>query len=282
MALDPDPADLVSLRAPLDVSALREALVDDRGTGFYTRLDVVDETGSTNADLLAEGASGADRAVLLAEFQNGGRGRHSRSWTGVPRAQVIVSVRLRLPGVPLADLGWLPLVTGIATVDAVRSVSGVHAELKWPNDILVDGRKVCGILVEVAATVPEPVVVVGVGLNTTLTEADLPVPNATSLLLAGAHDLDRTRLAEALLSAFADRIRQWQRSDWDPAVFATAYRERCGTIGQRVRAVLPGDTEMHGVAEDIDEQGRIVIRPDGGGGPVAVAAGDITHLRPLQ
>ncbi|MEE2057506.1 biotin--[acetyl-CoA-carboxylase] ligase [Rhodococcus artemisiae] len=269
-------------RSPLDVSRLRKVLVDGAGgsAGFYERLDVVEETGSTNADLLAEAASG-DRRVLLAEFQSGGRGRHSRAWNGIPGAQVIVSVLLKLPGVALPDLGWLPLLTGIATVDAIHEVTGVPAELKWPNDVLVDGRKLAGILVEVASTAPVPTVVVGVGLNVTLTEDELPVPTATSLMLAGARELDRTRLAEVLLTSFGERIRQWERHGWDPTAAADAYRDRCSTIGRRVRAILPGDTELHGVAVNIDEQGRIVIAPDGDGEPVAVAAGDITHLRPV-
>lgn len=285
MAGNPEATDTSSpqtplVRTPLDTPRLRDTLVGVDGEGFYTRVDVVEETGSTNADLLAVAATGDDRRVLLAEFQNGGRGRHSRTWNGVPGAQIIVSVLLRLPGCPLHDLGWLPLLTGIATVDAVRSVAGVPARLKWPNDVLVDGRKLAGILVEVAATAPEPAVVAGIGVNVTLTRDDLPVPTATSLMLEGAEDLDRTRLAEALLTEFGDRIRAWARAGWNTADLAAAYRERCGTLGQQVRAVLPGDTELRGVAVDVDDQGRLVIRPDGNGEPIAVAAGDITHLRP--
>lgn len=280
MAGSHESTDVAALRVSLDADRLQRALSSQENAAFYTQVEVVEETGSTNADLLALAATGADRRVLLAEFQSGGRGRHSRTWNGVPAAQVIASVLLRLPGCPLSDLGWLPLVAGIATVDAVRSVGGVPAQLKWPNDVLVDGRKLAGILVEVASTSPEPVVVVGVGLNVSLTAEELPVPTATSLLLENATDLDRTLLAETLLTAFAERIRAWGRAGWNTAGPAAAYRERCGTIGQRVRAVLPGDTELHGIAVDVDDLGRLVIRPDGGGEPVAVAAGDITHLRP--
>lgn len=280
MAHDHDSTRIPPLRVPLDESRLRRTLVGDHREGFYTRLDVVDETASTNADLLAAGASGEDRAVLLAEYQGHGRGRHSRTWNGVPHAQVIVSIRLRLQDCPLDVLGWLPLLTGIATVDTARA-AGVPAELKWPNDVLVDGRKVAGILVEVAGTTPDPVVVVGVGLNVTLTDDELPVPTATSLLLEHADELDRTVLTEMVLTRFADRIRGWVRAGWDTAALAAEYRERCVTIGQHVRALLPGDTELRGIAEAVDERGCVVIRPDDGGEPVPVAAGDITHLRPL-
>ncbi|MEU5842853.1 biotin--[acetyl-CoA-carboxylase] ligase [Rhodococcus sp. NPDC047139] len=280
MASDRPTNDVFTLRTPLDEPALRSALVGADREGFYTRLDVVPETASTNADLLAVAATGDDRRVLLAEFQHGGRGRHSRSWNGVPGAQVIVSVLLRLPECPLQNLGWLPLLCGIATVDAVRSVSGVAAQLKWPNDVLVDGRKLAGILVEVAATAPVPTVVAGIGINVTLERDELPVPTATSLLLEGAAELDRTLLAQTLLAELGERIRAWARAGWDTSAAASAYRERCSTVGQHVRAILPGDTELHGIATDVDDQGRIVIRPDDGGDAVAVAAGDITHLRP--
>ena len=280
MASDRPTTDVLALRTPLDETALRGALVGADRAGFYTRLDVVSETASTNADLLAVAATGDDRRVLLAEYQHGGRGRHSRSWSGVPRAQVIVSVLLRLPGCPLQNLGWLPLLCGIAAVDAVRSVTDVPAQLKWPNDVLVDGRKLAGILVEVAAATPVPTVVAGIGINATLGRDELPVPTATSLMLEDAGELDRTPLAQALLAEFGERIRTWARAGWDTTDLASAYRERCSTVGQRVRAILPGDTELHGVATDVDDQGRIVIRPDDGGELVAVAAGDITHLRP--
>ena len=280
MASDRPSTDVSSLRAPLDEAALRRALVGAEQDGFYTRLDVVAETASTNADLLAVAATGEDRRVLLAEFQHGGRGRHSRTWNGVPAAQVIVSVLVRLPECPLQNLGWLPLLCGIATVDAVRSVAGLPAQLKWPNDVLVDGRKLAGILVEVAGTTPVPVGVAGIGINVSLDDGELPVPTATSLLLENAGDLDRSRIAQVLLDQLGERIRAWARAGWDTAALASAYRERCSTIGQRVRAILPGDTELHGVAVDVDDQGRIVIRPDDGGDIVAVAAGDITHLRP--
>lgn len=263
-------------RPPLDEDRLRRTLVDE---GAFRQVDVVAETVSTNADLLADPTG--DRRVLLAEHQTSGRGRHSRSWTGVPGAQVLVSILLRLPGAEPSDLGWLPLLTGTAIVDAVRAVGGVDAELKWPNDVLVDGRKLAGILVEVVATAPVPTVVIGIGLNVTLTEDDLPVPTATSLLLAGADELDRTRIVEGMLTSLADRVDAWQHRGWDPTTAAGAYRSRCSTIGRRVRAVLPGDTELHGDAVDIDDYGRIVIRPDGDGEPVSIAAGDITHLRPL-
>ncbi len=269
-------------RPPLDVDALRRALVRDAGgdpDAFWSRLDVVSETGSTNADLLAR-PQGADyaRSVLIAEHQTGGRGRHARPWVSAPRALVTMSAVLDMPGMDLADIGWLPLLSGIAVVDALRKVAEVDAELKWPNDVLIGGRKVAGILAEVASTAPVPTIVVGVGLNVSLDENELPVPTATSLALEGATVTDRTVLARAMLRELARRWREWESAGWSVDDLAAAYRERCGTLGRLVRAELPGDRELVGVATDVDVEGRIVIKAEGES-PVAVSAGDITHLR---
>ncbi|MFC9841160.1 biotin--[acetyl-CoA-carboxylase] ligase [Rhodococcus sp. NPDC127530] len=274
-------------RPPLNADNLRAALVrgdDDSDTRrFWARLDVVQETGSTNADLLARAAaSNCDRHVLLAEFQGSGRGRHSRAWVSPPQAQIAVSALLTMPGMSVGDMGWLPLLTGVAVVDALRAVAKVPAELKWPNDVLIDGRKVAGILAEVSATTPDPAVVVGIGLNVSLTRDELPVTHATSLVLEDAEVSDRDTLARAVLRAIADRWQQWHDSNWDVTELAAAYRARCGTLGQRVRAELPGGRELIGIAADVDAEGRVVIAPDGQSGTIAVSAGDITHLRPVH
>lgn len=269
-------------RPPLDAGVLRRALVRDAGgdpDAFWSRVDVVTETGSTNADLLAAPRD-ADypRSVLIAEHQTGGRGRHARPWVSAPRALVTVSAVLDMPGMDLADIGWLPLLAGVAVVDVLRGTAGVDAELKWPNDVLIGGRKVVGILAEVAATAPVPTVVVGIGLNVSLTEDELPVPTATSLLLEDAEVTDRTVLVRAILRELARHHREWEAAGWKVDALAAAYKERCGTLGRRVRAELPGDRELIGTATDVDVEGRIVIEADGKS-PVAVSAGDITHLR---
>jgi BirA family transcriptional regulator, biotin operon repressor / biotin---[acetyl-CoA-carboxylase] ligase len=257
-------------RAPIDVPRLRSS----PGLSFYDRIDVVESTGSTNADLVARAADpSADRHALLAEEQVSGRGRHARAWVSPPRAQISLSMLVRLPGIDPAALGWLPLLTGIAVVDALRGRAGVAPELKWPNDVLLDGRKLAGILAEVAATGIAPAVVVGIGLNVDLAESELPVAHATSLSLAGAGDVDRTALVAAILAEFSRRFTAWERSGWDTGDLVAEYRERCATIGMQVRAELPGGTVLTGVATDVDDTGRLLI------GERAVSAGDVSHLR---
>ncbi|AYF75021.1 biotin--[acetyl-CoA-carboxylase] ligase [Nocardia yunnanensis] len=261
-------------RLPLDADVLARSVNDDAGLRFFSAVEVVESTGSTNADLVARAADpAADRLVLIAESQDRGRGRHDRRWVGPPRAQIALSLLVRVRGIDPAVLGWLPLLTGVAVVDAVRAATGVKAILKWPNDVLVEGRKLAGILAEIAATGSDPAVVVGVGLNVSLTEPELPVPHATSLLLCGVEEPDRTALVLAMLREFARRFTAWEAAGWDVAELAAAYRERCSTIGSEVRAELPGGEVITGTATGVDANGRLLI------GARAVSAGDVTHLR---
>ncbi|MFD6255892.1 biotin--[acetyl-CoA-carboxylase] ligase [Nocardia sp. NPDC060256] len=261
-------------RSPLDAEQLRRSLVEQPELSFFRHIEVVESTGSTNADLIARaGEPDADRAVLLAEAQEQGRGRHARTWVSPPRAQISMSLLVRLDGIEPAVLGWLPLLTGIAVVDALRATAGVDANLKWPNDVLIGCRKVAGILAEVATSNDAPAVVIGMGLNVSLTEAELPVPHAISLTIAGAANTDRTLLVQSMLTEFARRFTAWRDADWRTADLAAAYRERCATLGVQVRAELPGGRTLTGIATDIDDAGRLLI------GDQPVSAGDVTHLR---
>ncbi len=251
---------------PLDEPALRDAL---SGT-LWRRLDVVEQTGSTNADLLARAASGADiaGAVLIAEHQTAGRGRQGRTWSATPRAQISMSVGVSVVDVPVTSWGWLSLATGVAVVDAVAAATGVRAGLKWPNDVLVGGAKLAGILAEVA----RPAIVVGLGLN--VTQAPEGVDGATCLLDLGVAVPDRGRLVGTLLRELSLRIGQWRGAD--PRL-AADYRTRSLTIGSRVRAHLPGDKQLVGTATGIDDQGRLCLATEDR--TVVVSAGDVVHLR---
>ena len=254
------------LRPPLDAAALRAEAID----AGWRRLDVVAQTGSTNADLLARAASGIDigGSVLIAEHQTAGRGRHGRVWSAAPRAQVTMSVGVSTVDVPTSTWGWLSLAAGVAVVDAVSGlIEGATAGLKWPNDVLVDGGKLAGILAEVV----RPAIVIGLGLN--VTQAPQDVAGATSLLQLGVAP-DRQRLAGNLLRELGGRIVQWRSAD---PMLAADYRARSLTIGSRVRAQLPGGDEVIGTARDVDERGQLCLDTDGG--RVVVSAGDVLHLR---
>lgn len=267
-----------ALRPELDRHVLRERVLG--ADSPWRSLDVVAETGSTNADLLARAAAGADITgdVLLAEYQAAGRGRHGRTWSAPPRSQLSVSVGVSAANVPTDAWGWLPLLTGVAVVDAVREICGLQVGLKWPNDVLAPNGKLAGILAEVAS--PAPAIVVGLGLNVTLSADEAPDAGATSLLLLGHGEVDRTALAATLLHHLGARIAAWQRSAGPDVALLDDYVRHSLTLGTPVRAQLPGGNEITGTATHVDRLGRLGI--DDGAGGVTVSAGDITHLRPIQ
>jgi BirA family biotin operon repressor/biotin-[acetyl-CoA-carboxylase] ligase len=276
--------DRESLRPPLDAAALRSELV---GTGLgWRHLDVVEQTGSTNADLLARAAAGTDitGAVLIAEHQTAGRGRHGRGWSASPRAQITMSVAVSVVDVPTTGWGWLSLATGVAVVDAVTPLlqgTGMELGLKWPNDVLAGPADSKGKLAGILAEVARPVVVIGLGLNVTQAPEEVDGPGATSLLDLGVAAPDREQLVRGVLRELGGRIVAWQAArgaDWQ---LAADYRARSLTIGTRVRAELPGGKEIVGTASAVDDHGRLCLETKGAAGneTVVVSAGDVVHLR---
>ncbi|WP_375389477.1 biotin--[acetyl-CoA-carboxylase] ligase, partial [uncultured Amnibacterium sp.] len=192
-----------------------------------------------------------------------------------------ISVPLR-PDVPRERLGWLSLAAGAAMTQALRGL-GVAAAAKWPNDVLIGGRKVCGVLAEALTAPPSAAgrrggVVIGAGLNHATPRDALPVPTATSLALEGGPtDADvlvaaYLRRLLALVGALEEAGGDPQRSGLRAAVLAVS-----DTIGRQVRVTLP-DGPIMGQAVDIDEAGRIVVLGPGRG-TTACATGDVEHLR---
>ncbi|MCI3239503.1 MULTISPECIES: biotin--[acetyl-CoA-carboxylase] ligase [Streptomyces] len=269
-------------RPPLNAAALRRGLVQEGG--LWRDVEVVQSTGSTNSDLVALAGAGkaAEGAVLVAEEQTAGRGRLDRQWTAPARSGLFFSVLLTPGAVPVARWGWLPLLTGVAVATGLSRSAGVDTALKWPNDLLVsiggEERKAGGILAERAG---EDGVVVGVGINVTLRENELPVPQAGSLALAGAVSTDRDPLLRAMLRSLADWYGRWRDADGDPAAcgLQETYAAGCATLGRTVRAELPGDRAITGEAVAVDGDGRLVIATEKGV-QEPVGAGDIVHLRP--
>ena len=286
-------------RPPLREAVLRRALVDHPSGGTWRALQVVARTGSTNADLIEAARGGEPEGlVLVAEEQQAGRGRLGREWTAPMRSALAVSVLLRpgeadpdgRPPVPAPRWSWLALLAGVAAVDALRGPCELPAVLKWPNDVLVpflpagDERglgKVGGVLAEVAAEPGRPAVVVGAGINVSQDADELPTSQATSLRLAGAAVTDRDTVLRAYLRALSTRYRDWRAATGDPVAggLAAAYREMCVTVGQRVRVELPSGEELSGLADGVDDEGRLLVSVDGAG-RTAVAAGDVVHVRP--
>jgi len=252
------------------VAAVRAA------SGFWADVRVRAETGSTSSDLVALARAGApEGTVVLADHQTAGRGRLGRTWHTPPGTSIAVSMLFRPASVPVARWPWLPLLAGVAVVEALRAETGVPAGLKWPNDVVVDGLKLAGLLAEV---VPEcgGAVVVGVGLNVTVVPPDLP-PTATSLSLCGVADPDRGRVLAAVLASVAHRYEGWCARSGDPVEARRAYRPHCTTLGSQVLVQLPAGCPLTGRATDVDDDGRLVVRT--ADGDRALSIGDVVHVR---
>ncbi len=248
-------------------------------------LTVVPEVGSTNAELASRANEAPNYSVLATTNQTDGRGRLGRSWTATKDTSLAVSVLLR-PSLPdgeplgLGQYGWLPLIAGAAMTRTVASLlDGPTAALKWPNDVLIGGRKVAGLLAEL---LPGEGVILGAGLNLTMTEEQLPVPTATSLALNGVA-LPVDELADLALSRYFEALVELVSRYLDAGADAgasgihTLVSDLCSTLGQDVRVELPGAADLVGSAVGLDDTGRLRVRWDGG--VQAVAAGDVTHLR---
>ncbi|WP_022910817.1 biotin--[acetyl-CoA-carboxylase] ligase [Aestuariimicrobium kwangyangense] len=255
---------------------LAEAL---RGTR-WRRVEVLDSTGSTNADAAVLAAAGEpDGAVVVALHQTAGRGRFDRRWEAPPGAAVATSAVVRTDR-PMVDWTWLPLVTGVAVLRGIRAVApGCELELKWPNDVLVAGGdapgKVCGILCERhegLSTAPGAAAVIGFGINTSLTREQLPVPTATSLALAG-FDVEPLTVVASVLRELDDLLAVWQ----ERGHLREAYTAACGSIGQNLRVQVSDTEQVSGVGDSIDPAGRLVVRT--ADGLRAFSAGDVVHLR---
>lgn len=248
----------------------------DAGAGASRRwpVEVVEQTSSTNADVAQRFRGGAGEGlVLVAEHQTAGRGRLGREWVTQPRSSLTVSFLLVPEGVPAERWPWLPLLSGIAAAAAVRRVTGVEVDLKWPNDVLADGHKLGGILLERVEHDGAAAAVVGIGINCAQTPAELPVPEATSLAIVTGAPVDRSALLTALVEELVARYDEWLSG----ADLRPAYLELCRTPGQEVRVAVPGG-EVLGEAVDVDDSGRLVVRTEAG--EERLGAGDVMHVRP--
>jgi BirA family transcriptional regulator, biotin operon repressor / biotin---[acetyl-CoA-carboxylase] ligase len=286
----PDPR-AADLRAPAVLAALA-----DLGLG---RIDVLDEVGSTNEHLttaVTRQSRGhrtdrpwTDLSLVLTGHQSAGRGRLDRVWTTEPGTALTFSVLLRPADgrgrpLPTQHFPWLTLLMAAAVVDALDGLAAAGARIKWPNDVLVDGRKVAGLLAGLVLDEQRPpAVVLGTGIN--VAQEELPVDTATSVRRATGREVERAAVLQAVLGAFVPLYRQLCA---DPAAvhpggaLRARITERMETLGRTVRAELPGGAApVTGTATGLGEHGGLLVREDGGA-QREVTAGDVVHLRPAQ
>ncbi|KRE70553.1 biotin--[acetyl-CoA-carboxylase] ligase [Arthrobacter sp. Soil762] len=280
---------------PLDRGALADQ--DFLAATGIAKVVVVDSTGSTNADLLrsvtVEPKEWPDLSVLTAEYQTAARGRLDRRWEAPPLSSVSVSLVLRPANaegrpLPTHTYSWLSLLGALALRETLLETAGIPAELKWPNDVLVRGRKIAGILAQLGpmGDGSVPPVILGTGLNVTLTASELPVPTATSVALEEPLTVDRTVLLKSYLAHFAVLYRSFCNADGDPTAGIAGgpslhkrVESAMVTLGKQVRAQLPGDHEIIGHASRLDEYGSLLV-VDKDRREHVVTAGDVVHLRP--
>lgn len=301
----------MDLSVPTDLSVPMDL---PRSAAAAADLIVLAAAASTNDVLLSLAGEAPEFTVVMTTDQTSGRGRLGRTWLAPAghglAASVLLTPRSVDGGTLSTDVyGWLPLLAGLAMTRSVAAVLP-HASvtLKWPNDVLVGGKKVAGLLAELVQLVPgagsgESVedgaagsrgygAVIGSGVNLELTAGELPTPVSTSLTLEGARGgaqhgnapLEGGPLLDAVLGGYLEALKELYAdflaagADAAASGLAAAVSERCSSLGQQVRVELPGGSMLVGMAVDLDSSGRLRVRtPDDA--VQAVAAGDVTHLR---
>jgi BirA family biotin operon repressor/biotin-[acetyl-CoA-carboxylase] ligase len=240
-------------------------------SGSGVAVEVVAETGSTNADLLARASQLSGPVLLIAEHQTAGRGRAGRSWLSAPGHSLTFSLAWKFEG-GLQQLTGLPLAVGVALAETLGRL-GQPVQLKWPNDLLKDGDKLAGILVEAQpAGAGATWAIVGIGLNLAMPdelEARIGRSVATVPWLAR---MDRDALAAALLDGLAQALDQFAQAGF--GAFSARWNLLHGWQGQLVTVIDRGEVLQEGLAAGVDDGGRLLL--DTAQGRVAIVAGDVS------
>jgi len=242
----------------------------------FSDLDSTNEEAKRQAD---EGAFHGE--TVIAEHQSAGRGRRGRSWVSPPELNIYLSVILR-PSCPPASAPEITFVAGVAIAESLRNAFNLPVDLKWPNDIVVDGKKVAGILTELATEENRvKYVILGLGLNVNMEREDFPEPlraQATSLREELGQKVDRPLLCAALLSGLEPWIDRWEEEGFAPV--REMWETLSSTLSQPVRVLLgEGEQSFDGLAVGIDEHGALLVQRENGV-VQKVHAGEVVHLRP--
>ena len=234
-------------------------------------VEVVHETGSTNADLLARAASLTEPLLLVAEHQTAGRGRAGRSWLSSPEGSLTFSLAWRFEGGPQALIG-LPLAIGVALAETLAGL-GVQVQLKWPNDVLKDGDKLAGILVETQSAPGGGIwAVTGIGLNLLMPDAMEARLGRSAAGVPWLARMERDALVAALLDGLAAALREFAARGF--AAFSARWNLRHAWQGETVVLLDAGKVVQEGLAAGVDDSGRLLL--DTADGRVPVLAGDVS------
>ena len=247
------------LRAALDKSLINSLITQ------YWRVSVVDVTASTQTDLAALARTGKakDGDVIAANYQSAGRGRLSRTFEAPKNSALLFSFYIE-PKREKDDWGWIALIAGASVAQALHEVK---ATVKWPNDILVNEKKISGLIAEIV----DHGVVIGIGINVGMTLEELPVPTATSLAIEGIRDTNRNEILTRVLAQFESNFSTWDEGDNS---VTRLYTSLSSTLGTKVQIHYPNEKIEKGIAIGISPRGELIL--DTG---THVQAGDVVHLR---
>ena len=227
-----------------------------------------DELDSTNLCALRRAHELADGAVVLAEYQTAGRGRLGRRWESPRGASILLTLLLKEPaGSELVP--WLTVLAAVAACEAIEAQTTCHPVLRWPNDLVLSGRKFGGILVEsrsVRKDPPELALAVGIGINCLQQRAHFTgelATSATSLELESSQPIRRETIVRALLERLDEHLARFDQAGGTSALLA-AWKQRCADFGQRVRLVHDRQT-VTGTVLDIGDAGELLVQLDEGG-----------------
>ncbi|WP_143467960.1 biotin--[acetyl-CoA-carboxylase] ligase [Kocuria massiliensis] len=281
-------------RDPLDAERLLPGGRQDERLGSAP-VELLDEIDSTNDECARRWASGQTvehLTALLTEHQVSGHGRRDRVWNAPRYSSAVVSFavasRWGEAVIPNDSLHWVTQMLALATRTAVREVTGLPAAMKWPNDVLIHGQKIAGILARVVPVDSTTLnVVVGVGINVNIDADELPFESATSLATECGGTVDRTEILIRVIAEFRRMVTAFGEAGGDPSLavgglpsLLDQVRQNLDTLGRRVRVErVEPEPPLVGMAVGIADDGSLLVRPDAGD-TVTVSVGDVVHLRP--
>jgi BirA family transcriptional regulator, biotin operon repressor / biotin---[acetyl-CoA-carboxylase] ligase len=238
------------------------------------RIEYHEEVESTNTEALHLAQQGADEGtVVIAEAQSAGRGRLDRSWESPPAMNLYLSVVLR-PDIPAASASLIPLMVGVAVADVISQYGQQPVRLKWPNDILIGGKKICGILTEMRTRTDRVAfIIAGIGVNLNMQKLHFPRElreTATSLRIETAMDIDRLDFAVRLFETLGNWYRVFLNRG--EAAIREKWLQYADIVGKRVEVVFK-ETVQHGTVAGLDENGALLL--EGEAGVQQVLAGDV-------
>ena len=247
---------------PLNPQRISQAL----GNGYW-RVKVISETTSTQSEIINNFSPLQHGNLLIAEFQNNGRGRLDRKFIAPPMRALLFSTFIK-PERAISEWGWLPLIIGVSVAKALSELTGKEFLTKWPNDVLYEGKKVSGILCESNYGG----VIAGIGINVNFEKSELPVKNAWAINLIIGKEIERELVLAAVLCEISKNLRIWGESGINS--LAEIYLKYSATIGKEVRVELSNGNTISATAIGLSEFGELKLSNGS-----AVSIGDVTHLR---